>query len=254
MKEHLDIYDAAGLWRGRKDRELVHRDGDWHRTINVWIVRATGMLVFQRRSFDKHTWPGRLSATVGGHFQAGERLHDALRETSEEVGCAADPSELIALGTLPSEDLSRTGEPTGGRDRELRDVLLWPGAPPLAALRFDSAEITALVEVAAPDVLALLRGVRDTVPARVAGVDGLVRPQQLQREDFVPTYAYFDFVARAAVAHSAGLPLPDIRAVEPSMPLTAAHPDARAWRKWTSERHAGSAAELGTATSSRAQR
>src|SRR5690242_15381466 len=73
-----------------KPRAAVHRDGDWHRAVHVWVTglgpAGEPFLLAQRRSTAKDTWPGRLDATVGGHYRAGEGLAEALRETEEEIG------------------------------------------------------------------------------------------------------------------------------------------------------------------------
>ena len=71
--EYFDLYDADGRPLGRaKARDDVHRDGDWHRSSHVWIFTSDGRLLFQRRAPDKDTWPGRLDASIGGHYRSGE--------------------------------------------------------------------------------------------------------------------------------------------------------------------------------------
>src|SRR4051812_30424750 len=41
--ELFDLYDADGAPLGlRKERALVHRDGDWHRSLHLWVVLAEG--------------------------------------------------------------------------------------------------------------------------------------------------------------------------------------------------------------------
>src|SRR5215207_7987071 len=67
--EPFDIITANGKPTGRvKSRADVHRDGDWHRAIHVWVAgvddRGAPFLTLQRRSPDKDTWPGRFDATA----------------------------------------------------------------------------------------------------------------------------------------------------------------------------------------------
>jgi hypothetical protein len=41
MTEYLDVLDSKGVHTGeRKLRAHVHRDGDWHRTVHVWVLNS----------------------------------------------------------------------------------------------------------------------------------------------------------------------------------------------------------------------
>ena len=89
--ELFDVLDENGCPTGaRKARGAVHRDGDWHGALHIWVGGiATGgrpFALFQRRSRSKDTWPGALDVAVGGHLRAGETLADAIREAEEEIG------------------------------------------------------------------------------------------------------------------------------------------------------------------------
>ncbi|MCC6315401.1 MAG: NUDIX domain-containing protein, partial [Thermomicrobiales bacterium] len=101
--ELFDIVRADGSPTGlTKPRASVHRDGDWHRSVHVWVAGIDPdnepWLMFQQRGAGKDTWPGRLDATVGGHFGAGETLRDALREVREEIGVEPHFDLLRPLG------------------------------------------------------------------------------------------------------------------------------------------------------------
>jgi isopentenyldiphosphate isomerase len=51
----------------------VHRDGDYHRAVEVWIyVESTGELVLQKRADGKDSWPGRWDTSSAGHITAGD--------------------------------------------------------------------------------------------------------------------------------------------------------------------------------------
>ena len=93
--ELFDVVTADGQPTGRvKTRAEVHRDGDWHRAVHVWVTGIDEhgpFLLFQRRSLLKDTQPGKLDATVGGHYRAGETLAETLREVEEEIGIAPVP-------------------------------------------------------------------------------------------------------------------------------------------------------------------
>jgi len=145
--ELFDVVLADGTPTGRvKPRAAVHRDGDWHRAVHVWIAGAEGdgapFLLFQRRGLHKDTWPGRLDATVGGHLRAGEGIAEALREVEEELGIPAPAQgDLLPLGVRVC---ANEGEP-GIRDRELQDVFLWRSDAPLTVYAPNPAELAALV-------------------------------------------------------------------------------------------------------------
>ena len=155
VAEYFDLYDEQGHALGRaKRREEVHRDGDWHRSAHIWIYTGDGCLLFQRRALDKDTWPGCLDASVGGHYRAGETgASGVAREIDEELGIAADPSELVPVGVRRVESL----EP-GIVDRELQDIYLLRRDLPLTAYHPDPVEIDGLALLDAADAACLHEG------------------------------------------------------------------------------------------------
>ena len=205
-RERFDVVLADGTPTGRtKERVLVHRDGDWHRSVHVWIAGIGGedggnepFLLFQRRGFGKDTWPGRLDATVGGHFRAGEGLAEALREVEEEVGVAAAPAALRRLGTRVCVN---EAEP-GVVDHELQEVFLLRDDRPLTGYRPHPAELAALVRFPLPALLAILAGEAAMVVGE-ALAPGTADPIPITcaPDDFIPTVdRYFYRVAIAAAA------------------------------------------------------
>jgi isopentenyldiphosphate isomerase len=161
--ELFDLYDAAGQALGRaKARDDVHRDGDWHRSAHIWIYTAGGRLLFQRRAPDKDTWPGRLDASVGGHYRAGEGLAAVVREADEELGLAVDLDELVPLGVRRVVSC----EP-GVIDREIQDVYLLRRDLPLAAYHPDPDEIDGLALLAAGEAARLHAGAIEQAVAEV---------------------------------------------------------------------------------------
>ena len=56
----------------------MHRDGDWHRSVHVWVVdtaeagRGAARVLLQRRSEHKDTYPGHWDVSVAGHVEAGD--------------------------------------------------------------------------------------------------------------------------------------------------------------------------------------
>lgn len=199
--ERFDVVLPDGTATGRtKARADVHRDGDWHRSVHVWVagVGQDGVpfLLFQRRGLGKDTWPGRLDATVGGHYRSGEGLVQALREVEEEIGVAVAEEGLRRLGLRVCVNETEPGV----RDHELQDVFLLRDDRPLTDYRPEPAELAALVRFPLPPLLDLLAGTRKTVTAETIAPDtDAIAPAEIGPGDFIPTVdRYFYRVAVAA--------------------------------------------------------
>jgi hypothetical protein len=83
-----------------KTRDQAYRDGDWLGTFNLWIVQGQPepAIVYQMRS-PQSTWaPGLLDVTAGGHYRAGEEIHQGMREVQEELGKTYRMDEVRGLG------------------------------------------------------------------------------------------------------------------------------------------------------------
>ena len=149
--ELLDVLDEHGLPTGEtKPRGLVHRDGDWHRAVHVWLVRENGDVVLQRRSANKKIEPLKLDVSVGGHLQAGELDIDAVREVEEEVGLFLKPGALHHLLTLTSER-----HYPGVVDREFQEVYVVRDDTPLSHYVLKPDEVEVVYEVPLTRALAL---------------------------------------------------------------------------------------------------
>ena len=199
--EPFDIISADGKPTGRvKSRAEVHRDGDWHRAIHVWIAgvddRGAPFLTLQRRSPDKDTWPGRFDATVGGHYRAGESLPEAMREVEEEIGVIPNLKDLRPLGVRVCANEAQPGI----LDREIQDVFLLRDDRPLEYLRPNPAELAALIRFPLQALVPFLAGEGFEVsgelltPARNG-----TEPITARIDDFIPTVdRYFLRIAVAA--------------------------------------------------------
>jgi isopentenyldiphosphate isomerase len=204
--ELFDVVTYGGRPTGRtKPRGDVHRDGDWHRAVHVWVTGIDDhgpFLTFQRRSLAKDTWPGRLDATVGGHYRAGEELRETLREVEEEIGVNVDLADLRFIG----KRICINEAEAGIVDHELQDVFLMRDERPLAEFRPSPAELAALVRCPLPELLDFLAGWRDSVPTlSIAPGAAAVDAGVVTADDFIPTFdRYFYRVAIAAERFLAG--------------------------------------------------
>ncbi len=164
--EILDVVSPDGLPTGRTcTRGEAHALGLWHRTAHVWIASRKGdgfLLLLQKRSMRKESWPGLWDISAAGHVPAGEEpLSGALREAEEELGISAKASDLDFLGIVRTV---RDPHPRGRlfRDREAAFVYLLRVTGPLAPLRLQAEEVE---EVSWFPLEECLRAAREKDPA-----------------------------------------------------------------------------------------
>jgi isopentenyldiphosphate isomerase len=152
-EELFDVLDGEGRPTGTiRTRREVHRDGDWHRALHVWIVDEANRVVFQRRSLAKDLAGGRIDVTVGGHLRAGETWPEALREVQEELGVVAEVHQVRHLGTLFSERVY-----PDAIDREVQEVFVFPHDQPLDRYLLHPHEVEALYAVPLARAIQLYR-------------------------------------------------------------------------------------------------
>ncbi len=154
LEESFDILDAEGNPTGQtKPRSLVHRDGDWHRAADIWVVNPHLGILLQRRIDNKDSWGGYWDVSCGGHLAAGDSSRaGAVRELDEELGLVVAPSELQFL---LSERRSSRPAPNF-LNNSFNDLYLLETDRTLAELTPQSSEISALKFVSASELEALL--------------------------------------------------------------------------------------------------
>lgn len=87
--EYFEVLNEVGAKTGLvKQRNQVHRDGDWHRAVHVWIYSlSTNELLLQQRAACKESWANLFDCSTAGHLSAGDdSLPTAQREVEEELG------------------------------------------------------------------------------------------------------------------------------------------------------------------------
>jgi hypothetical protein len=126
-----------------KSREQALKDGDWIGTFNLWIVSRNGApsIVYQYRS-PKATWaPNKLDVTAGGHYRAGEKLADGLREVEEELGRNYKPDDITYLGRK-----IYVGLDTAGRTKNnVIELYMTEDSTPLNEYKLQEDEVYAIV-------------------------------------------------------------------------------------------------------------
>lgn len=165
----------------RKPRGEVHRDGDWHRSVHIWLVSAEPAappaLLMQRRSAHKDTFPNRWDVSAAGHVTAGDTsLETATKELHEELGLdmPADALERALWVTLPA---CARGETQGHGEfvcNEFQDLYVLRA--PEAVAR-------------APDALAL--GADEVSDVRLFPLETVLRAWEQGDPDFVPRAQHY---------------------------------------------------------------
>jgi isopentenyldiphosphate isomerase len=96
--EWLPLIENEGKVIGIAPRPVVHSGKNkWlHPVVHLHILQNNGIWL-QKRPMNKDIQPGKWDTAVGGHFNAGESVENALaRETMEEIGI--DAGNAVFLG------------------------------------------------------------------------------------------------------------------------------------------------------------
>ena len=109
--EQFDVLDENGNKTGQiKPRDLVHRDGDWHKGVHIWILNSDNELLVQKRSPQKDSYPNQWDISSAGHVPAGENsIEGAIREIKEELGIDTNKEDLKLLFTLKKKSVLKNG-------------------------------------------------------------------------------------------------------------------------------------------------
>ena len=95
----IDIVDENDQVIGKKEKELVHKEGDWHRVAHVWVCNSNWEVLCHKRADCKKMFPGLWDVIIGGHTNRGELYEEAaIREAAEEIGINIDSSQLVEIG------------------------------------------------------------------------------------------------------------------------------------------------------------
>ncbi len=101
--EFVNVIDENDRITDRsKPRSLIHRDGELHPTVHVWLIRRRDMGIYvlmQKRSSEKDIYPNLWDVSSAGHVRQGQEYGTtAIRETREELGLEITREKLEFLG------------------------------------------------------------------------------------------------------------------------------------------------------------
>ena len=101
--EIFDVVDANDCVTGQATRASVHANNLLHRAVHIWIVRANGDVLLQKRSHRKDQYPSTWTSSASGHVDAGEDYEQAaIRELDEELGLQTPIRHLTTLPASPA--------------------------------------------------------------------------------------------------------------------------------------------------------
>ena len=136
----IDVLEADGSPSGRtKPKPLIHRDGDWHRAVHVWIMTPDDRILVQRRAGSKENNPGLWDVSCAGHISAGESVIDAaIREAHEELGIVLERAELRHVASLREHSVLNGGTYI---DNEIHEIFVVHRDVDVSALRLQPEEV-----------------------------------------------------------------------------------------------------------------
>ena len=151
--EYIDILDEHGIPTGKtKSRVEIHREGDWHRAVHVWILNDRGEVLIQKRSPTIDLFRDHWDISVAGHVRSGEESRAAaVRELKEELGVSVEPHELELLGTVRSKL-----DDGGNRENQFSDVYVFRHTLDVRAVERQKSEVRE-IEFVSPEKLGELR-------------------------------------------------------------------------------------------------
>ncbi len=119
--EMLDILDENGNSVNKlKRRSRVHKDGNWHRTVHVWVITSNNEVLIRKRAKEKLTYPDKWDISCAGHVESGSTSRmSVVCEAKEELGIDLSPLELKKVGTL-----QQTYNDEDIQDNEIVDIFL----------------------------------------------------------------------------------------------------------------------------------
>lgn len=87
MYSPLDVLDGGGAFIMSRPRYIVHRDGFWHRAVNVWVLCIdTGRVLLGQRASTKDIDPNKWTCICGRVPSGDFSFNAAMEQLSSEVG------------------------------------------------------------------------------------------------------------------------------------------------------------------------
>ncbi len=178
--EKLDIYNENKEFIGSEDRNIVHKEGLWHKTVHCWLYDKEGNVFFQIRS-DKEGF----YTTASGHIIAGETISEAFdREIKEEIGIDINEDKIIFVDEVEWKMDKIKKDGTVFHDRAWANVYICEYEGTYNDFNFDNDEVDGLVRVNSKDALDLFENKVDSIQALIITSLGN-EEKPVQRDQFL---------------------------------------------------------------------
>jgi isopentenyldiphosphate isomerase len=143
MPEYLEIFDEHNQsLQATKLRRLVHEDGNWHRTAQVYVLNEQNQLLCNLRSPFKDVFPLLWDVSIGGHLEPGESYDScARRELAEELGIPVEPSAVQFVTYIKIDGKDEKARLT---DREHAGIFVYQTTIPAQDVDYQQEEIVEL--------------------------------------------------------------------------------------------------------------
>ncbi len=155
-EELLQACDETGAPLAAVPRNEAHTDGVLHAASHTFIYKWDGdtlMLLLQRRSDSKDSYPGMLDTSSAGHMEFGSTFSEtALRELSEELGIVVDEGALTPL-FMQTVHLDNLFHQKRFIDNEVNMVYALEKEVDISALTLQQSEVSEVVWLSAEHIL-----------------------------------------------------------------------------------------------------
>lgn len=200
----IDIYDDNYNYIGVEDKQVVHRNGIWHRVFTCQIFNSRDNCVyFQKKAPNRYSFsrPDYVDISVGGHYKAGENIEDGIREIYEETGLSDIKfQDLISIGIRQTASTIAENYIAN----EFQHVYLLDYKGDFSDLLKENEETSGFVKLDIDDVLNLLICQKTSIKGEFAFLRDktvTVESVDITLNDFVPSYLRVDqFMLRLIVA------------------------------------------------------
>jgi isopentenyl-diphosphate Delta-isomerase len=146
IEEEFDIVDENNKPLGfTKKRSEVHKDGDWHRVVHIYVVNDKGEFLVHLRSPHKDLHPNKWDTRFGGHVKAGKTLDETVvDELREEIGLTPDMQMLLS---------GKVKQTPKGSNSEFCAVYFYRYNGPIEKLSFNDNEVVDVRFMSQADIL-----------------------------------------------------------------------------------------------------
>lgn len=143
--ELIDIFNENHKYLGVCEKGLAHKLGLWHEVFNAIIVnKENESIIFQIKNA-KHNKVhdiDKIDISVGGHYQAGEKIEDGIREVKEECGIDINFRDLVYLGERQNSNIVKEDYIV----REFQKIFIIPYNNSITNLKCKDDEVKGFIE------------------------------------------------------------------------------------------------------------